>query len=65
MVLKHQFKWDIYGSDVFGASDNVVFRIDAYQEFNGLGFYQYPFPKKRSYFALPLERKSSSGDARR
>ena len=47
----HVFNWDMAASGVFGASDNVVFRLDVYQGFSGPGPYQYEF---RSYQTLPF-----------
>jgi hypothetical protein len=37
------YDWDIFASGVSGDSDNVVFRLDAYQGFIGAGPYQHPF----------------------
>jgi len=41
--VTHVYTWDIDHSDLFGASDQVVVRLDAYTGFTGPGPYQFPF----------------------
>jgi hypothetical protein len=45
---EHIFIWDIYASGFQGASDNTVFRIDAYQGLTGSGPFLTPFRTVRS-----------------
>lgn len=54
--VEHTYIWDVYASNVFGASDNAVFRLDVYQGFNGAGPYQYAFRTARS---LPFRLRGS------
>ncbi|MGD1994086.1 MAG: VCBS repeat-containing protein, partial [Anaerolineae bacterium] len=44
----HTFVWDIYASGFQGASDNTVFRIEAYQGLTGSGPFLTPFRTVRS-----------------
>lgn len=52
----HMFVWDVYASDVFGASDNVVFRLDAYQGYAGAGPYQRVYQSAQT---LPFRLRGS------
>ncbi len=50
----HTYEWDVPASSFFGASDNVVFRLEAYPQFkpeaNGVpGPYQWPFISSTTY----------------
>jgi hypothetical protein len=45
---EHTFVWDIYASGFQGASDNTIFRIDAYQGLTGSGPFLFPFRSARS-----------------
>ena len=49
------YNWDIYGSNVFGSSDNTIFRIKVYQGFGGDG----PFYAFRSDQTPPFRLRGS------
>lgn len=54
--VEHTFTWDVYASQVFGASDNAVFRLDVYQGYDGAGPYQYVYRTART---LPFRLRGS------
>ena len=52
----HTYTWDVYGSDFFGYSDQVIFRLDVYQGMTNLGPYQRALTTARS---LPFRARGA------